>query len=326
MLRIIIAGCGEIGSRHLQALSLLQESAEIYLIDPSIESMQNAEQRFYDALSNDRQVCNFSLIRSRFDLLPTDVDIAIIATTSSNRSTVIQNIYKYCTPRNLLLEKFLFDNLADYDTVSSLLKRNQTSAWTNQWMSSSYPFIRIYDWFSNKPIKMHVSGEEWGLACNSLHFIDLFDSMNNYQDLKIVDADLDPEALPAKREGFVEFTGNLSIASSNGASLKLESSRGCFDGTIKIEIKNDEKSCDIVLFNGKLICTFHCKDKEWSESFKITFQSYKTNRLVQDILIKKNIFLPSYQRSSYQHKLVFSVFESHLMNRCGQKTTGCPVT
>ena len=69
MIKIIIAGCGQIGSRHLQALSELQESAKIYLIDPSIESILIAEQRFNDALNDSKNPCKFSLIRSKFNCL-----------------------------------------------------------------------------------------------------------------------------------------------------------------------------------------------------------------------------------------------------------------
>ena len=326
MLKIIIAGCGEIGSRHLQALSELQESAIIYLIDPSVESLLIAEKRFYDALDDCKNPCKFSLIRSEFNSLPSEVDIAIIATHSSIRASVLCDIYEYSTPKNLILEKFLFDRIEDYKRVNDLIELKKTSAWTNQWISSSYPFKRISDWFDDKTIKIHVYGEEWSLACNCIHFIDFFDYMNNYQDLNVVKSNLDSEVLPSKRKGYFEFTGSICIDSSSGASIILESKKGTFDGTINMRIENHKKACNIIIFGDKLVCAFECEEEKWTETFKLFFQSNTTNRIIQDILVNKSSLLPSYKRSSYQHKLVFPVFENHLMNECGQTKRGCPIT
>jgi len=326
MIKIIIAGCGQIGSRHLQALSELEESATIYLIDPSVESILIAEHRFYDALNDCKNPCKFSLIRSEFNSLPSEVDIAIIATSSSIRASVLFDIYKYSTPKNLILEKFLFDKIEDYQRVNDLIELKKTSAWTNQWISSSYPFKRISDWFDGKTTKIHVYAREWGLACNCVHFIDFFDYMNNYQDLNVVNSNLDSEVLPSKRKGYFEFTGSICIDSSSGASIMLESKKGTFDGTVNISIKNQEKFCNIIMFEDKLECTFESEEGKWTETFKLPFQSTTSNRIVQDILVNKNSLLPSYKRSSYQHKLVFPIFENHLMNECGQTKRGCSIT
>lgn len=326
MIKIIIAGCGQIGSRHLQALSELQESATIYLLDPSLESILTAEQRFYDALNDFKNPCKFSLIRSKFNSLPSEVDIAIIATHSSIRASVIHDIYKYSTPKNLILEKFLFDKIDDYKRVNDLIELKKTSAWTNQWISSSYPFKRIADWFDGKTIKIHVYAKEWGLACNCVHFIDFFDYMNDYKDLNIVNSNLDSEVSLSKRKGFFEFTGSISIGSPSGSSIMLESKKGAFDGTIKMKIESQEKVCNLIIFEDKLVCSFECEDSMRTETFKLPFQSNTTNHIVQDILVNNNSLLPTYKRSSYQHKLVFPIFENHLMSEHGQTERGCLVT
>jgi predicted dehydrogenase len=46
MKSIVIIGAGQLGSRHLQALRLIDEPIRIQVVDPSHESLKVAEERF----------------------------------------------------------------------------------------------------------------------------------------------------------------------------------------------------------------------------------------------------------------------------------------
>ena len=54
MLNIAIIGCGQIGSRHLQALSLIKEGAIIYLVDNSPESIDISKERFEQVVNKEK--------------------------------------------------------------------------------------------------------------------------------------------------------------------------------------------------------------------------------------------------------------------------------
>jgi malate/lactate dehydrogenase len=52
-LKISIIGTGQIGSRHLQALSHLKEVVQIQLVDPSQNFLETACQRFHSCNKED---------------------------------------------------------------------------------------------------------------------------------------------------------------------------------------------------------------------------------------------------------------------------------
>jgi ubiquinone/menaquinone biosynthesis C-methylase UbiE len=46
MVNIAVVGAGQIGSRHLQALSLIDREARLQIVDPSSQSLATAKERF----------------------------------------------------------------------------------------------------------------------------------------------------------------------------------------------------------------------------------------------------------------------------------------
>jgi len=51
-MNIIIIGCGQIGSRHIQSLSNLEYPLNIQLVDPSKDSLRIAKNRFFEVCNN----------------------------------------------------------------------------------------------------------------------------------------------------------------------------------------------------------------------------------------------------------------------------------
>ena len=83
MVKIAIIGCGQIGSRHLQSLSFLEEEAIVYLIDPSVESKKISYDRFLDIAGDSSSItvelnCNIEDIDG-------NLDVAIVSTSSFDR-------------------------------------------------------------------------------------------------------------------------------------------------------------------------------------------------------------------------------------------------
>ena len=88
---VTIVGAGQIGSRHLQALSYLKNSTRIDLVDPSSESLKVAKNRYLEITPSDNP--NIELwCHNNINALPKILDLVIIATNSSVREKVLKDI------------------------------------------------------------------------------------------------------------------------------------------------------------------------------------------------------------------------------------------
>ncbi len=326
MLKVVIVGCGQLGSRHLQSLAQLEEMAEIYLVDPSERSIEVAKERFYSVLPGDAQE-RIAVYERNLSELDSNVDVAIMASGSKERAKLTRELIENTEPKYIIFEKFLFQEFDDYDDIGGLLSTAQVKAWVNQWFSSTYAFRRIASWLNcGKPVSIEVTGDEWGLACNSAHFVELFDYLNKRVDLTVVSSKLDDVMLESKREGYFETTGKIILRCENGALLEMTSQQQSSDGLIHIKMESDDKKVIAILDAYNLNC--ECIDKHGSEYRKyiVPMQSKMTNIVVQRLTLTGECQLPEYSRSAYHHKLLVNVFDSHFRQNCGWKGVGCPIT
>src|SRR5436190_18734178 len=110
MKNIAIIGAGQLGSRHLQALAFVNEPISIQVIDRSADALNIAENRF-----NENRKTFHGQISYHTDIsnLVKNIDVAIIATGSSGRKKIIEQLLSHSSVRYLILEKFLFTKESD---------------------------------------------------------------------------------------------------------------------------------------------------------------------------------------------------------------------
>lgn len=326
MLRIVIVGCGEIGSRHLQALAQLEESASIFLIDLSPDAVVMAKNRFEDVLQNNTKGL-ISVSECQFHEIGPEIDVAIIASGSRPRATLTQELLKYTLPKYIIFEKFLFAVESEYDEISELLASKNIKAWANQWMSSTYAFRRMASWLAREsPVSIEISGDEWGLACNAVHFIELFDYLNDRGALTLTSCTLNDGMLPGKRAGYFEVTGEITIRSDNMAILEMVSRHAESDGLINIILKNGRKSIRATLVRGGVSCYYIDSAGSVHEDYIVPMQSTVTGKIIQHLMLSGECDLPEFNRSAYQHKLIVGCLDSHFREKCGWADVGCPIT
>ena len=107
MVKIVIIGSGQLGSRHLQALSLLDRPALIFVVDPNEDSLKLAEKRFLEISNAGNRIVDVKYCSS-IDKIPNHIDLAIISTNSDIRRAIIENLLNCCRVNYLILEKVLF--------------------------------------------------------------------------------------------------------------------------------------------------------------------------------------------------------------------------
>lgn len=293
---IAIIGAGQIGGRHLQACALLHH-ANIHVVDPSSASIEMAHQRFKEVKGSGNVEVNYW---NQIKDLPSSVDVCIVATNSAIRRDVIQRVLAHCKVEYFILEKVLFQRIEDYTFISDLFECHSVKAWVN------CP-RRIFDVYTdiknniNGPLSMFVSGNEWGLASNGIHFIDLFQYLcNSRDDITIHSEALNNIVYESKRPGFEEYKGTITVQAGEN-TLNLS----CFEGEYKlpsIVIYSHDKSWLVVESNPSYVVNLSDNNAELiRQPFDIPFQSRLTNILVEQIMQKGSCALPSYEESMAIH-------------------------
>ena len=123
---ILVAGCGEIGSRHLQGLARSKSSINITSLDLSNTSLELAKRRIDEMPKND----NIESVRfiNKYAEIKEYYDFAIIATNAYHRRESIENILSKSNVKNLLLEKVAFQSIEDFSEVLNEVKRKKINA------------------------------------------------------------------------------------------------------------------------------------------------------------------------------------------------------
>jgi len=85
MKKIVVAGAGQLGSRHLQALKTIAYDADVMVIDTSAESLDLARTRF-DEIPVGTNNVSVSYCQGYGDL-PAESDLVIVASGARARGT-----------------------------------------------------------------------------------------------------------------------------------------------------------------------------------------------------------------------------------------------
>ena len=304
---ILLIGAGEIGSRHLQALMLLGEECNITVIDPSQKSLDTAKQRALQVNSSEEN--NVFYTQSLSAIKVKEFDCTIIATSAAHRYAVLESLIEIAKTRHIIFEKILFQELDKYSKTSELLEINEIKGWVNCPMR----IFPLYENFKNNYIKgnkiVHISvhgGENNGLACNSIHYIDLMNFLNN-EYLEEVDTNLlDGSYIPSKRSGNIEFTGKIKYIFSKGSTLTYESKRAkVLDNLVLIKHGN----ITLKINENKNIAEIYM-DEKFLERIEnaMPYQSNLTNIIVNNLINFEECNLSEFSLSSKLHvKLIESL-------------------
>src|SRR3989344_892419 len=170
------------------------------------------------------------------------------------------------------------------------------------------PFYRNLKEKFNKPIQMIVSGSQYGLITNAIHYVDYIAYLTNCYDFTLDTKGLDPKPIESKRKGFLELNGTLNVYFKDGSFGSFT----CFsegDAPIVIELLSESKRIISKESEKKALISSSPK-WEWKETDSdIPYQSYMTNNVVEEILTKGSSSLTSYTQAS---KLPLQLLESLL--------------
>jgi hypothetical protein len=294
---VLIYGVGQLGSRYLQGLASCRIPLNIYIYDVNQHSIDLAFSRWSEVQPN--QSLHTLVVLSYLDQLPGSIDLAIIATTADARLTAVQNIVERTSVRYWILEKVLAQSIEAIASIEKLLSGCE-GAWVNTPR-------RLFAWYSKikeasnfaGPIELYLSGDSWGLACNSIHYLDLLAWWSGEKLVSVRVNCNNWQWIPSKRPNNWELEGELRASFSSGSTAILISRPNLtkdpikvFDSTTIVSI--DELSGYAEISNASPIYG------------RIMLQSEITANLVESILNSGKCNLPTFEESSQLHQVFLS--------------------
>lgn len=321
---IAIVGSGQIGSRHLQAVSLIDRPVLVQVVDPDVESLRIAKERFDQCGESNNVNVEF---QESVTSLSDNLDLVIVATGANVRRSVVESLLAHKKTRYLILEKFLFQKIEDFESVAVLLEQAGVKTWVN----CPFRMVPFYKELRNKLVgtsrlDYSVSGSLIGIGCNAIHYLDMMAYFSGQTDFDLYDDLLDKAIIPSKRPGFIEFTGTLHGTSHDGGRFALTSfAEGV--APVVISIVTDTLRCLIRENDGKCWISEASTNWEWEKvDFVIPYQSQLTHLAIQDIFDTESCDLPTYEESSRLHSQLLRTFFRHLLKNTGLKGDACLIT
>ncbi|MCK9403272.1 MAG: Gfo/Idh/MocA family oxidoreductase [Chitinophagaceae bacterium] len=327
----LIIGAGQLGSRHLQGVLKCKVKQTVYVLDSSELSLANCKLRESE-VEHDHDV----VFTNDWGFIPHEINIVIISTSSNVRYPVLKQLLAHASVENIILEKVLFQSLNEYEYVNELVSINSPCQfWVNhpRRESSFYNNLKSRINGLTSIDSVFVFGEDWGLGCNSLHFIDTISFLIN-SDLSMMEANLvDRGILNSKRAGYVEFTGSVNGKFKNGTFINLISTRqekGIPNTFKKIYINISTGFENIVIRESVNSCAFFCSKEEDNSveivPFNLKFQNELTADLTTSLFSTNYCGLPKYAEAYTNHKLFVGALlrEYNLINNT--TVTHLPIT
>lgn len=323
MIKSLIIGAGNLGSRHLQGLLKVALPQVIYVVDPSREALETSSSRAQEVENNHELI-----YRSNWEQLPSEFDFVIVATGANVRSRVVTKLLRNFKVKNLVLEKILFQDLNSFSEIGKLIKKTNTPTWVNHPRRMFNHYKEIKRLISRKGDKasFQVYGGNWGLACNGLHFIDIFGFLSDSQ-LKWIDFGGVEKVIKSKRLNNIEFIGSIKGEMEDGSDFKISSIDGPYSD---ISVCVFTKSSRWIIQEGTAQKVIYLDGKDnYNESitsFKTEFQSSLTTQIVNNCLSNKKITLPNYFEASRAHiPFIKNALDAYI-NITGVETAIIPIT
>jgi len=323
--KVAIIGAGNIGSRHLQALKNVSFPLDITVIDPNPESLKIAKER-YDSIPLGKEKHTINYLKN-IEKIHDEFEVAIIATHSNIRRMVIEQLLAKYHIKSFILEKILFNKTEDYSIISDLLKDHNCQAWVNC-TRRTIPFYKdtIKNWFNKDKLIFVVSGSQWNLISNLIHFVDYMAYIIGNDEFSIDFKHLNLNSINSRIPNFIEFNGTIQVF-FYGGSIGIINCYPTGKQPIIIDIASATVRCIMNEAEGKTWVNLSNDGIDWEvHDSKILYTSQLTTNFVEDIIKNNTCALTSYKESMKLHLQIFEPLLKYLNENLTKKFTDYPFT
>lgn len=314
----MISGGGQLGSRHLQGLSTCSLPLDIYVQDPSEGSLNMSQKRWLEVAAPGATQHRLNLCRSLAEL-PNQVDVAIVASPADVRPAIVAGITEQSQVNYWVLEKVLARSVEALQQITNSVGTS-SQAWVNTPRRALPWHQAIKDTLvPGRPIQLSVDGGDWGLACNSIHFLDMFAWLTG-ETLEDIRTDgLDPQWEAGKRPGNMEVMGTVDARFSGGSSAQLTARSG--DVVYAFEFTDGEH-----VWHMDEVAGMASRSDGLAIPGRIPYQSEVTGGLVETLLETGSCTLPTLDQSAQIHSVFLRSLLSHWQRHVNAVATEVPIT
>ncbi|MCC2636666.1 MAG: oxidoreductase-like [Moraxellaceae bacterium] len=325
MQQLLLIGAGQLGSRHLQALAQFQASdVAITVVDPSPAALALARERLAQVTASP-QVRDIRYCLDLDEAAIPAVDFCVIATSANCRLSVLRDLLGRSAVRYLLLEKVLFQSVAQLDEASALLAAFPTRTWVNcpRRMFPGYQHLREL-LSSEGGVSLHVAGNNWGMACNAIHFIDLWAFVGGGTDY-VLDTSGLQAVLASKRQGYQEVTGRLAGRAGN-SRFELAVCVDEAPARVRVHLESANYAIDVDEAAGECRITYKADGRVETIPFPVSYQSQLTHLVAQSVLAGEMPALATYAESSALHRPFLAGMLDFFRGHDDAALLVCPIT
>lgn len=322
---VLLIGVGGIGFRHFQALLNCRNDFEVYIVDKSKKAIDKVKE-YVEAQKINRKI-HYCYSVDEIDRV-LEFRIAIIATPSLPRREVFCSIVTKFKVKNILFEKVLFPRIEDYSVVSAALKEKGIAAYVNCPRRIWPVYTELRKEISQaKHSFVSIKGSNWGLACNSIHWVDLIYYLSGAVNESVYcsGAMLEDRIISSKRSGYIEFLGKLVGSIGEKATFSIECDQG--NSPVVVEIYTDKAYFSIKEDDGILIREPFIGDEHRSIChFESQYVSKTTTDIIERIFNGQELEIAAYECSMSLHIPILREFLKKKNQLLKEENDLCPIT
>lgn len=322
--RVLIVGCGELGSRHLQAVASLPQVAEIEVVDPRPEALAQGRERLAE-VSRGEGTAAVRWLASLDEASPAG-GLCIVATQADVRCAVTRQVAERLGYTAFLLEKLVAQSIEEGDALLEVAGTRGLAIWVNC-KTRAYPFHqRVKQRLDpREPIIFTAVAGNHGLASNGIHDVDLFAFYDEATVILNGGCRIDPIAHRTKR-GLWDLSGTLQGYTEKGSHLT-------------VSYAADHQASDCLFIGSRRYRCLVDHMNRWAVEAEaetgwvwrpVPFEgnllvSAMTQTFASDILAMGRCQLPTLGASLVAHRFVLGALQP-AFSRLLERAALCPVT
>jgi predicted dehydrogenase len=324
---VLIVGCGDLGSRHLQAVASLDQVGVIELVDPRPEALEFGRQRLAE-IENCSPTIEFRWLSS-LEQATKGGDLCIVATQAEGRGGLVQEVVRSLGYFKFILEKIVAQSVEEIEGLIKFSVANKVSAWVNC-KTRAVPLHQTIrkNLRPEEPVSFSTVGGNWGLATNGVHLADTFAFYDGSPTITSTGGNIDPILHPSKRgDEIFDLSGTLHGHTEKGSQITI-SYLPDSDTPEIMSVATKSYRCIIDhahrwVFDSDVESGWSWRQVPFNDRI---FVSEMTIDFAANILATGRCALPTLEESLVSHRFILNELQPHFSRLLKKELVSCPVT
>lgn len=207
--KILIVGLGGMGEAHLNSILKLK-NYEIQIFERNLKKLNSLKNKYN--LHNIKFLNNMPKHKKYY--------LVIISTNPKERFMITKTLLRENKLSYILLEKFVFSRISDYEKILKYLKKKKVKAYVNTWADFIIHFLKLK--LKDEKVSMNIFINSGRMLTNLIHFLSLFSLLKNDFNLKLENKK-NIKFFLSKNTSYHEMSGEVLFKSGDDSKLNIQS-------------------------------------------------------------------------------------------------------